>query len=234
MIKRMKLRSEFLRRRLDRILGRRGMTARQVSLRAGGAHIVQDIRRGRLPRADTLAALTRALDTSSDYLLGLTEDDTPASSNPNARAGRLRDEGSGCVTIPLVEDDASGPRESEDEGCGRTGGAVTHFPVAFLRDHLNAGPKDLRAMVIRGDSMIPMFEEGDCVLIDTRMRNPAQPGPFAIRHEGSCLVRILEPVWKSRPPRIRLRPRNAFYASVEEEATGIDILGRIVWFGRKL
>ncbi len=230
-IKRMKLRSEFLRDRLDRILELRGMTARQAGLRAGGAHIVQDIRRGRLPRADTLAALARVLDTSSDYLLGLTDLDAPAASRPAATADDSAS--SECVTIPLVEEAACDRRAGDDDD-RRARTSMTHFPAAFLRNHLNARPTDLRAMVIRGDSMIPMFQEGDCVLIDTRMRDPAQPGPFAIRHEGSCLVRILEPVWKSRPPRIRLRPRNEFYASVEEETARIDILGRIVWFGRRL
>ncbi|WP_184409841.1 S24 family peptidase [Rhodothalassium salexigens] len=112
--------------------------------------------------------------------------------------------------------------------------ATTLFPRALIEDELRAKPSDIVAMQILGDSMSPMLEHGDQVLIDMRMKDPAQPGAFAIRMGDSFMARIIEPIYGSDPPAILLRPRNAFYQDAQDLFENVAILGRIVWFGRRL
>lgn len=61
----------------------------RLSVKIGGSPSAQSIinieKHGQVPKADALRALAEGLDVSADYLLGLTEDPTPAADSPARR-----------------------------------------------------------------------------------------------------------------------------------------------------
>lgn len=99
-------------------------------------------------------------------------------------------------------------------------------------DELRAKPTDLLVINVRGDSMEPLFRHGDQLVVDKRDQNPIQPGPFALLYDDGYVVKNVERVPRSR--RYRLFSSNQTYTPDEVEADDVIILGRPVWFARRL
>jgi phage repressor protein C with HTH and peptisase S24 domain len=107
---------------------------------------VRDIIRGktRAPAADNLDAIARALKTTSDYLLGKTdqaEGDEPTTS-----------------WVPLMGEIGAGAEISpEFEQVPEEG--IEQIEVPFPL------PADMVAFRVKGDSMLPRYDEGDVVVV---------------------------------------------------------------------
>ena len=101
----------------------------------------------------------------------------------------------------------------------------------LVEDELNARPSDLLVIEARGTSMRPDFEHGDQILIDQRDKNTAQPGAFALWDGDAYLIKMVE-----RLPggRLRIFSRDRDLSSFEYDADEVTIMGRPVWFGRRL
>lgn len=110
--------------------------------------------------------------------------------------------------------------------------------VAFSRDlierELRAEPEFLLAMVAEGNSMEPDFLGGDQILVDTRRRSLAQPGAFCLWDGDGHVIKYLERVSGSEPARVRVISRNGIYEASERLVDEINIVGRVVWFGRRI
>lgn len=106
-------------------------------------------------------------------------------------------------------------------------------PSYLIRSVLRGVPSDFVLIRVRGDSMEPVFRHEDELLVDKRDRSPTQPGPFALWDAdwGEYLVKNVE-----RLPggRVRIFSSNEKYTPVEIENSETNILGRPVWFGRRL
>lgn len=102
---------------------------------------------------------------------------------------------------------------------------------------LRAKVSDLRYGRIKGDSMAPLLESDDEILIDVGDTTPSPPGIFMVWDGYGLVARHVEPVYGSEPQSIRLIPANGVYKTVER-TVGDDaearIYGRIVWFARRL
>lgn len=121
-------------------------------------------------------------------------------------------------------------------GGGGTGDGermVAKLPRQLIRRIARQGHWISSLIDVRGDSMMPDFHHGDQILIDKRDRNPRQPGPFVLWDEDGYVVKLVE----------RLPMRRGWYrifrlmiairhTSLEETET--TILGRPVWFARRL
>jgi len=105
-------------------------------------------------------------------------------------------------------------------------------PRRLIEQELRGRAADFLVINVRGDSMEPDFHHGDQLLVDTRDKNPTQPGPFALQVEGSYLVKNVERVRDG----LRLFSSNTKYREeiVSSEDIQLAIIGRPVWFGRKL
>jgi phage repressor protein C with HTH and peptisase S24 domain len=120
-------------------------------------------------------------------------------------------------------------------GGGNGEGEVEHalIPSYLIRNILRGVPSDFVLIRVRGDSMEPVFRHEDELLVDKRDRSPTQPGPFALwdAEWGEYLVKNVE-----RLPggRVRIFSSNDKYTPVEVENSETNILGRPVWFGRRL
>lgn len=82
----------------ERVRGTReamSLSHARLSVRMGGSPSAQSIinieKHGQVPKADVLRALAEGLDVSADYLLGLTDDPTPAADSAARRVdGAIR------------------------------------------------------------------------------------------------------------------------------------------------
>lgn len=121
-------------------------------------------------------------------------------------------------------------------GGGGTGeGEIETGLVArrLIEDEFRGRAEDFDLINVRGDSMEPMFSHGDQLLIDRRDRNPVQPGPFAIFDGEAYVVKLVERVPGKRGF-YRIFSANERYSESEVEETETTIMGRPVWFARRL
>lgn len=105
-------------------------------------------------------------------------------------------------------------------------------PKALIEDALRGRPNDFLLINIRGDSMEPDFHHGDQLLIDCRDKSPSQPGPFAL-WDGEWGEFVVKNVERSGGA-YRIFSSNSKYSSQNVEAEQTRIIGRPVWFGRRL
>lgn len=121
-------------------------------------------------------------------------------------------------------------------GGGGTGDGdreVALIPRALIVDVLRGAPRDFLLINVRGDSMEPDFRHGDQILVDKRDTSPAQPGPFAL-WDGEWGEYVVKNVERSRSGEVRIFSSNPKYSSEAAPAEQTRIIGRPVWFGRRL
>lgn len=104
---------------------------------------------------------------------------------------------------------------------------------SLVEDELKARTEDLLLIDVRGDSMEPIFRQGDQLLIDKRDRNPIQPGPFAILEDEAYYVKLVERL-PQRRGWYRIWSANERYGPYEVSEEELVIMGRPVWFARRL
>jgi phage repressor protein C with HTH and peptisase S24 domain len=110
--------------------------------------------------------------------------------------------------------------------------------VAFSRDlierELRADPADLLAMIAEGNSMEPDFKGGDQILVHTWRKSLAQPGAFCLWDGDGHVIKFIEKVPGSDPPRVRIISLNPIYLPHERLLDEINLIGRVIWFGRRV
>ena len=118
--------------------------------------------------------------------------------------------------------------ESEAEG------VRWYFPAEWLRHEIRASASDLRMITIDGDSMEPLLRSGDKILIDTARRAPSPPGVFVLFDGLGLVAKQLELVPQSDPPKVLIKSANPRYETYERTAEEVSIVGRVVWFARRM
>lgn len=107
------------------------------------------------------------------------------------------------------------------------------IPRSMIVDVLRGQPSDFLLIDVRGDSMEPDFRHGDQILVDRRDCSPAQPGPFAL-WDGEWGEYVVKNVERSRAGEVRIFSSNPKYRAEAAESEQTRIIGRPVWFGRRL
>ncbi|HEX6375493.1 MAG TPA: S24 family peptidase [Allosphingosinicella sp.] len=141
--------------------------------------------------------------------------------------------GEGLVSVERLDVQASagpGALDAEERRLGRIG-----FDAAWLRRTGLGGGDPGRLSVIRvdGDSMIPTLSDGDEILVDRddgagRLRD----GIYVLRVEGALVVKRLA---VGPTGRLSVRSDNAAYPGWPDLDPGAaDVVGRVVWVGRRL
>lgn len=115
-------------------------------------------------------------------------------------------------------------------GTGEGESITALLPRELVQDQLHAKPSELLMIDVRGNSMEPHFFHGDQLLIDKRDRDPVQPGPFALWDGDGYVVKNIERVGG----RYRIFSSNAIYSERQADPEEITIMGRPVWFARRL
>jgi phage repressor protein C with HTH and peptisase S24 domain len=122
-------------------------------------------------------------------------------------------------------------------GSGGTGegdeGRIS-FSRDLIENDLRIPVDKLLAMVAEGNSMEPDFRGGDQILVDTRRVSLAQPGAFCLWDGDGHVVKFLQRVQGSDPQRVRVISANGVYEPEERLLDEINLVGRVVWFGRRV
>jgi phage repressor protein C with HTH and peptisase S24 domain len=118
-------------------------------------------------------------------------------------------------------------------GTGEGEREIAKLPRRLIEEELRGKPSDFELIDVRGDSMQPDFEHGDQILIDKRDRDPRQPGPFALFDGDGYVVKLVERI-PQRRGWYRIFSANERYTPYEIEEQETTIMGRPVWFARRL
>jgi len=204
---------------LERLIGERGDDYASLSRLIGrnGAYVQQFIKRGtpKMLAEQDRRVLARYFGVSEERL-----------------GGRPEAAGPGNVVVPRLDIGASaGPGALP--GDERAHGHIA-FDARWLR---GLGPRDANLVSIirvEGDSMAPTLADGDEILVD---RGDAAPrlrdGIYVLRVDDVLVVKRLAVNPAARTASIR--SDNAAYPAWPDCPLGkIDIVGRVVWSGRKV
>ena len=108
------------------------------------------------------------------------------------------------------------------------------FPRHWLQRLGGHSSSALRLISISGDSMAPRLEHDDLVMLDTSQKSPSPPGIF-ILHDGVGLVaKQIELIPNTQPQMLQIRSENPAYRTYRRCIDEVRIIGRVVWFGRRI
>lgn len=82
--------------------------------------------------------------------------------------------------------------------------------------------------------MMPTLHSGDRVMVDNGDRIPSPGGVFAVWDGFGVVTKRLEVVPNSDPPTLRISSDNPLHREYERTADEVNIIGRVVWFARRL
>ncbi len=108
------------------------------------------------------------------------------------------------------------------------------FQDRWVRSISSSGPELLSVIKVQGDSMLPTLGDGDPILVDRgdgvdRLRD----GIYVMRIEDTLIVKRVTRSPASR--NIRITSDNNMYPDVGDcSPDSVDIIGRVIWVGRKL
>jgi phage repressor protein C with HTH and peptisase S24 domain len=109
------------------------------------------------------------------------------------------------------------------------------LPSDYVRGVLNVSlPTNLRVIGLKGDSMAPTLVGTDRAIVDIGDRTPSPPGIFALWDGYGVIVKRIEIVPKSKPPRIRVISDNILHEPYELGHDDYSIVGRLLGFIRRL
>jgi transcriptional regulator with XRE-family HTH domain len=113
-------------------------------------------------------------------------------------------------------------------------GTPKYYEEDLIRRELRGRPEDFRVIEIEGPSMEPLLQNRDQVLFDTRKTSIVEPGLFVVDDGEGIVCKWVERAHGTDPARIRLKSENQRFDPYEVEAERASILGRVVWFARRL
>lgn len=109
------------------------------------------------------------------------------------------------------------------------------LPQSYLREELRVQLGFSELITIEGGSMEPELHSGDRVLVNRLDTNILNGGIFAVREGEGVIVKHVELIRNTEPPRIRCKSSNQNYDPFELILDGSnDIIGRVVWRGTRM
>lgn len=202
-------------------------------------------------RGVSLAALSEMLGRNPSYLQQFIRKGSPRKLEEQDRATLARFFGVGEDTLRDVKDNSyDAPPVSRPAGlgwvevprldlgaaagAGRVPGGEDAFDTfRFSRRWLEEqglARADLSAIRVEGDSMEPLLNDGDEILVDRSLR-AFRDGIHVVRLGDTLMVKR---VASAGPGRIALLSQNLAYPPVEVAADEVAIIGRVVWKGGRV
>ena len=109
-----------------------------------------------------------------------------------------------------------------------------YLPEGMIRHEGDAEPGSLWILRARGDSMEPLVSDGDRLLVDVSRRCPGT-GETAVLWDGAGLVvKRVEVLPYTEPPRLRLISCNPAYEPYTCLAQDAHVVGKVLWTLRRL
>lgn len=184
---------------------------------------IGEIEAGRVSRPKKLREIAREVHRTEEYLLGEGEIRTPAPkiSKDDFRYLGAFDQGASAGPGSFVQD----------------GHPVPMHHLAFRRDWLreitSASDEYLFVLFADGNSMSPTIHNGDTMLVDKMQINPRKDGIYVFMWDGFLNVKRLtsDPATKT----ISITSDNPVHKSFSgAKPDDIQVIGRVIWVGRKV
>ena len=210
---------EHVREELDRLIQQRRLGYSAISRMIGrnSAYIQQFIKRGSPRRLDDNDRRTLA------SFFGVDEHVLGGPTLP------VRD---GLVEIPVLDVDASAGFGAIAES--ETAHTRFGFDERWLKRLTPAKSPSLSIIHVLGDSMEPTLSDGDEVMVDasdhgSRLRD----GIYVLRADDALVVKRV--TLKPGGRKITISSDNPAYPSWDDvDRSGIQVVGRVIWFGRAI
>lgn len=212
---------------LRAVMDLRGEKAAPLAERAGlGITAIRDLfRKASSPKISTALAISDAM--------GLTIDQVIAAGRGGVVVGvapALPASGAAGALVPVFDVAASAGNgahvEGEDVICNMA------FDSDFLKRMTDAKPKDLAIIRVKGHSMEPALLDDDHVLVDRTKTNLSYDGLFVIRFDDALHVkRIGRSATRGNVMVISDHPS---YRDLDMPKADLDVIGRVLWVGRKV
>jgi phage repressor protein C with HTH and peptisase S24 domain len=114
--------------------------------------------------------------------------------------------------------------------------AVSHiaFEKSWLRQIFGARSADVSFIRVEGDSMVPTLNDGDDIMVDQSDRaERLRDGIYVLRREETLMVKRLAANPTSRL--VTIKSDNPAYPEWRDcDLATIEIIGRVIWAGRRL
>jgi phage repressor protein C with HTH and peptisase S24 domain len=108
------------------------------------------------------------------------------------------------------------------------------FPVGYLRRLTKANPRNLKIITVKGDSMLPTIADDDVVMLDVSKHDLSFDGLFVIRDNGDALL-VKRIGRATRRDSVQIISDNReLYPPAERRLQDIEVVGRVIWHGRKV
>lgn len=210
------------RARLMQLSADRGVSLSELSRLIGrnASYLQQFVRKGSPRKLEEIdrATLARFFGVAEAQL------GAPEEKSSIAAAKALRGDWIDVPRLPLGASAGPGAFAEGEHAIG-----TLRFSSRWLRGQ-GLDPASLSTILVRGDSMSPLLNDGDEILVDGTLRAP-RDGIQVVRVDGALLVKRLD---TGRPGVIRLLSDNPVYGAVELPAAEVDVIGRVVWKGGRL
>ena len=82
--------------------------------------------------------------------------------------------------------------------------------------------------------MVPLFEYDDMVMLDYSKTSPSPPGIFILYNGVGLVTKRIEIIPSTTPQMLRISSKNLSYSSYQRRIDEVHIVGRVVWFARRL
>lgn len=106
------------------------------------------------------------------------------------------------------------------------------FSTQYLREMTSAKGKQLAVVRVKGDSMSPTIQDDDMVMVDTTKTSLDYDGLFVLRiGEAFHIKRIGR---GARKATVTVISDNSLYPPVDTERAEIEVVGKVIWYGRKV
>jgi len=106
--------------------------------------------------------------------------------------------------------------------------AEWQVPTGIVRGYSTAPAAELRIITVIGDSMEPTLLPGQRILVDTGDRKPSPPGIFVVWDGLGLVVKRIQLLPHSEPPRVKIASDNAKYDPYERAIDEAYIQGRVI------
>jgi AcrR family transcriptional regulator len=106
--------------------------------------------------------------------------------------------------------------------------AAWQIPNEIVRGYTTAPAAELRIITVLGDSMEPTLLPGQRVLVDTGDRRPSPPGVFVVWDGLGLVVKRVQLLPHTDPPRVKITSDNQNYEPYERTLDEAYIQGRVI------
>lgn len=200
-----------------------GLNPKKLSKRAGlNETFVRDLSQGksRNPRADSLGKLATALDCTVSDLTG--------GASSRLLLGKAIAQGQAWEPATVDELDVRAAAGSGQliESEAKIG--EWQVPRELVKIATNSPLERIKILTIVGDSMAPTYGPLEKVMVDTGDTRPAPPGVFVLWEGLGFVVKRVEHIPHSEPPRIKISSDNPKYTTYERVLGEAYIQGRVI------